>query len=605
MIFIKILCNFSSHIYTSKPKNLPAVQSELSDPVEINVSELAYKLVHGCNVRPAAMHGTSDSDFKSQQLFMVDFDNTDRHKQPFPPERIISPQKAVQMASESGLNPCFGYYTFSHSEAVPKFRLAFLMDKPVTDIKDRDKIQLSIMRIFDGLIDSSCKNASRIFFGSQAGSLVYSDFDALNSVDELLEREISKPVTQRMKPKKAAKAGASGKTSTNVELIRSHDADGLRKRLGIEEETVFNNREEFFNFIYHQISISELLGVEKGESFCCLFHDDVHPSASVFVGKYGFQRYKCFSSNCDVESLNIHELIEKTAGFKTKYQTIEFIKRVYALSIRETEWSKEQLYEIDYILDCISQTGDESFSAKCPVASKNTRHAKELFMQMLLIARRNIYPDIKQEGNIIFSASVRQIAGLSGRKDANKTNQYISMLCYHGMIEKVPDDEIPARQLYLARQASGGKHHTSFYRLTSWTLEQLKHIEAQGLSWKEHGYRLKGINYQAFLQAEGPEIAGRIYPQYRLKNDGTQRTVSQSQEEKRSRLQNVIFDLIAEHGFCTEQEIIQAGISDSVLRTNIVDVLNVNCLKKVRCNKSMKSEYGIEAKGYPFIIIPD
>lgn len=602
---MKIYCNFNNHSYTAKPSNLPAVQSELSIPTEIEVTELAYKLVHGRNVRPAAMHGTSDSDFESQQLFLVDFDNTDRRKQPFPPERIVSPKKAVKMASDSGLKPCFGYYTFSHTETVPKFRLAFLMDRPVTDINDRDRVQMVIMQFFDGLIDSSCKNASRIFFGSQSESLIYSDFDALNSVDELLKREILKPATQQMKPKKAAKTGTSGKSLTNVELIRDRDADGLRKRLGIEGETVFNNRDEFFNYIYHQVSIAELLGIEKGESFCCLFHDDHNPSASVFVGKYGFQRYKCFSSNCDVESLNIHELIEKIAGFKTKYQTIEFIKKVYGLSIRETEWSKEQLYEIDYILDCISQTGDESFSAKCPTASKNTRNAKELFMQMLLIARRNIYPDIQQEGNIIFSASVRQIAGLSGRKDANKTNQYISMLCYHGMIEKVPDDEIPARQLYLARQASGGKHHTSFYRLTSWTLEQLKHIEQQGVSWKEHGYRLKGINYQAFLQAEGPDVAGRIYPQYRLKDDGTQRTVSQSQEEKRSQLQNVIFDLIAEHGYCTEQQIIQAGISDSVLRTNLVDVLNANCLKKVRCNKSMKSEYGILAKGFPFIIIPD
>ena len=602
---MKIYCNFNNHSYTAKPSNLPAVQSELSIPTEIEVTELAYKLVHGRNVRPAAMHGTSDSDFESQQLFLVDFDNTDRRKQPFPPERIVSPKKAVKMASDSGLKPCFGYYTFSHTETVPKFRLAFLMDRPVTDINDRDRVQMVIMQFFDGLIDSSCKNASRIFFGSQSESLIYSDFDALNSVDELLKREILKPATQQMKPKKAAKTGTSGKSLTNVELIRDRDADGLRKRLGIEGETVFNNRDEFFNYIYHQVSIAELLGIEKGESFCCLFHDDHNPSASVFVGKYGFQRYKCFSSNCDVESLNIHELIEKIAGFKTKYQTIEFIKKVYGLSIRETEWSKEQLYEIDYILDCISQTGDESFSAKCPTASKNTRNAKELFMQMLLIARRNIYPDIQQEGNIIFSASVRQIAGLSGRKDANKTNQYISMLCYHGMIEKVPDDEIPARQLYLARQASGGKHHTSFYRLTSWTLEQLKHIEQQGVSWKEHGYRLKGINYQAFLQAEGPDVAGRIYPQYRLKDDGTQRTVSQSQEEKRSQLQNVIFDLIAEHGYCTEQQIIQEGISDSVLRTNLVDVLNANCLKKVRCNKSMKSEYGILAKGFPFIIIPD
>ncbi|MCI7100048.1 MAG: hypothetical protein MR966_14325, partial [Lachnospiraceae bacterium] len=573
-------------------------------PTEIEVTELAYKLVHGRNVRPAAMHGTSDADFESQQLFLVDFDNTDRHKQPFPPDRIVTPQKAVQMASDSGLKPCFGYYTFSHTETVPKFRLAFLMDRPVTDINDRDRVQMVIMQVFDGLIDASCKNASRIFFGSQSGSLIYSDFDAVNSADELMEREILKPVTRRMKPKKAAKTGTSGKSLTNVELIRNHDADGLRKRLGIEEETVFTNREEFFNYIYHQISISELLGIEKGESFCCLFHDDFHPSASIFVGKYGFQRYKCFSSNCDVESLNIHELIEKIAGFKTKYQTIEFIKKVYGLSIKETEWSKEQLYEIDYILDCISQTGDESFSAKCPVTSKNTRNAKELFMQMLLIARRNIYPDIQQEGNIIFSTSVRYLTKETGKKSVDKVNQYIAQLCYHGMIEKVPDDEIPARQLYLACQASGGRHHTSFYRLTSWTLEQLKHIEQQGVSWREHGYRLKGINYQAFLQAEGPEVAGRIYPQYRLKDDGTQRTVSREQEEKRSQLQNVIFDLIAEHGYCTEQEIIQAGISEHVLRTNITDVLNANCLQKVKCNKAMKQRFGITSKGYPCVIIP-
>lgn len=431
---MKVTVNFCDQQYEIKPENVAQVQNQLTVPIDVEVSELANKLVHGRNIRPAAMHGKSDNDFEQQQLFMIDFDNQDRRGNPFPPDKIVTPDKAKEMAARAGLKPCFAYFTFSHTAELPKFRMAFLLNRSITDLTQRDHIQTVIMDAFTGLIDSSCSNASRIFFGSQSGCLIFSDFEALNDADELLQRIHHKPMkTTKVRGGSPVHIAKKSTLNGNITAIRNRDATTLRKSLGITEKTTFDNRQDFFNFLYNEISLSELLEVEQGKPFCCIFHDNTHPSASIFKGDFGKWFYKCHGA-CNMR-LNLKQLIEALGDFDSESKALSFIKDVYDLEIKETDWSREQIENIDSILFAIRTRGEES-----------------------------------QCGNIIFFMSTKYLMRQSGASKEDTVRAYLKMFTYHGMLHTLSDEQVPKHLLARALQQRKNENYkrVSFYSIPSW-----------------------------------------------------------------------------------------------------------------------------------------
>ena len=76
---------------------------------------------------------------------------------------LIKDAKAI--CKENNLPLAFYYQTFSYTKEHPKFRLAFVMDKPVTDEGKRKKIMETLVNLFPQS-DKSCVNADRIFHGT-------------------------------------------------------------------------------------------------------------------------------------------------------------------------------------------------------------------------------------------------------------------------------------------------------------------------------------------------------------------------------------------------------------------------------------------------------
>ena len=105
------------------------------------------------------------------------------------------------------------------------------------------------------------------------------------------------------------------------------------------EPIEFGTKNEFWDYIYSELDIAELIDIDNPRSFCCILHEDHNHSANIFTTKNGVQKYRCCSENL---TLNIKQLIEMLGDFKSEYKAIQFIMDIYNLSIKESQWSIEK-----------------------------------------------------------------------------------------------------------------------------------------------------------------------------------------------------------------------------------------------------------------------
>ena len=149
--------------YDKKPsgKEIGGIKSRLqknASPSLVTLEELVQKIATGHSISPGIMSGMSSKDWTEQQLFLVDIDNEED-------EPILRMKDAKAICRDNGLSLAFYYQTFSCTKEHPKFRLAFVMDKPVTDKDMRKHIMETLVNLFPQS-DKSCVNADRIFHGT-------------------------------------------------------------------------------------------------------------------------------------------------------------------------------------------------------------------------------------------------------------------------------------------------------------------------------------------------------------------------------------------------------------------------------------------------------
>lgn len=607
-----------------EPEQIRKIQFSLEKPQGIETEELFSIICSGGSFRTAAINGSSDKGFISQQIFAVDIDNA-KDKSPLPERERLTPEQAVEMAKAAGLTANFIYPTFSDSPALRKFRVLFLLDMPISEAELRSQVADYITNLFGAAADSKCRNPARLFFGTDKPPIL-TNTEEINRIERIMpllpEAPKAKPHSNNTEQRKGGTLYNKPKNShsiSNIDLIRAGNIEELRKRLGGRKTTVFDNSEDFLKHVYSELDIAELLEIDTPKSFCCIFHNDKHPSASIFRDKYGNQRYKCNSANCGV-SMNIKQIIEALQDAKSEYRAFEFIKAIYNLRVKETAWSKEQTANIDSIISCMTSTAGNGFSEICPTAAKTTRNATLIYLQILNIARNNIFPEPieNSEQNIIFTMSIRQLAKAVGKSSIDKVSKYIKMLVYHEMLEIVPDDEIPRHLLNRANaKRTGEKHcHTNFYRIPSWVYKRTQLIEAQGKRWKNQNYRLNGISYELFFRNEGAVMAKKLYPQTATfitkSGEEVQRKTTKKSDEMTMILSDALLQQIQKSGYTTETDVInEVGnktgykMADIQMKRSINEILDSYGLKKIRANNTLKKRYGINSNGYPLIIVSD
>lgn len=617
----KIKCMYFEHRFNEKPqgKQCGWVQKSLTQ-TDITIENLADALSHGASFKPGVLQGGLKADnWIQQQLFGLDFDNG------------IQIREAYNKVISLGIMPCFLYTTFSHKEEHHKFRMIFCSDSVITDGNIRDRLQAVLMGTIGG-IDEVCFNRDRLFFGGKGRKVLYPSYDSRINAETIIntywkdeyEQYISnaKPKAKMRLFSASKEKSASVKESPpvfetlNVKAIKAHDADYLRSVLS-HEPIEFETKNEFWDYIYSDLDIGELIDIDDPRSFCCVLHDDHNPSANIFTTQNGIQKYHCCSENL---TLNIKQLIEMLGNFKSEYKAIQFIMDIYNLSIKESQWSIEQRENIDMMISNITLN---KFKELCPQADKNIKYAKDTFLMMLSIARNNIYSEkfANNDGEIVFFVSYKRLAEYLGKgnsqKKIDKVNKYVKMLIYHDLIRVLDNGKIPRDLLVKAREiqkAYGLTKHVNFYAIPSWVIQQLKTIEDNGNRWKDKGYRIDGVSYDMFYRTEGFEVAASMYPQYKKKkNDNDEivdRTTTQASNERTMKIAEVILECILNKGYCTEKEVIHIlgnqyryEITEMQIKRCLNEIMDIYGLKKVKANKVLKEKYNIQSDGYPNLIL--
>ena len=91
-------------------------------------------------------------------MIYIDIDNKEG-------KLVISLKDILLKLNNYGLNAFGYYYTFSHCEEYPRFRIIFILDKPITDINEMDFILKVLNNILPNA-DTSCASVAKLYYGT-------------------------------------------------------------------------------------------------------------------------------------------------------------------------------------------------------------------------------------------------------------------------------------------------------------------------------------------------------------------------------------------------------------------------------------------------------
>ena len=108
-------------------------------------------------------------------------------------------------------------------------------------------------------------------------------------------------------------------------------------------------------------------------------------------------------------------------------------------------------------------------------------------------------------------------------------------------------------------------------------------------------------------------MAKMLYPQtatFKDKNGKEiQRTTTEKADELTMVLAEILLDQIEQSGYTTEANVIKVAtdktsrkMADTQIKRSVNEMMDAYGLQKIRANKAIKQEYGINGNGYPLII---
>lgn len=175
---------------TSKPtkEQVGRISNSINKELECDLNRFVEGIKKGYSFCPSTFKGSrNNSNFKSQQLFCLDFDSK---------EVKVTPEDIIKQLELYSITPNVIYTTFSDTEEVRKFRVCILINKAVTNKSIRDLIQQTLMKIVKHS-DLGCSDAARLFYPGK--EVIHID-SFINDYDSILEiaEEIAEPVKIRL-----------------------------------------------------------------------------------------------------------------------------------------------------------------------------------------------------------------------------------------------------------------------------------------------------------------------------------------------------------------------------------------------------------------------
>lgn len=251
---VRLSLNLDGDGFKRKPDNdeTGRIQNRLgtAQRYDLTVDELVVAIENGQTFKPGLLFGRDGTTWQSQQVIAVDVDNKDEdRKSPHFGEMlpdVLTPDQAYDILIDHGIEPSIMYWTFSNTEAWPRYRILIILDEPLTDKAeardltcrvagllnshwpDRDDYKYTRARYCDTVI----KDAARLLYGGRPEcvfhqSLESTSADALRALPKV---EIQAQVEDYTEEEAATEVTRPKTTTSSVNTEMSEEY--VREALG-------------------------------------------------------------------------------------------------------------------------------------------------------------------------------------------------------------------------------------------------------------------------------------------------------------------------------------------------------------------------------------
>lgn len=361
---------------------------------------------------------------------------------------------------------------------------------------------------------------------------------------------------------------------------------------------IFYSYKELFDYLTKSVSIfdylSDFYGLNSSnrENFCCILHDDKHPSASVFKTDSGIELYYCHSDKCGFIG-NIIQLVAYKENC-SRSEAITLICRNLNITFKKDEKS------MNLILDNIATINDDIYNSHRDLYGVTYRYIPTLKELHYIALENMMYADTSD--GLIFSASVSYVAKRLGRNTKKDTGADISLLCLLKLIDKIDLDDNNVSEKYkeyIKRFQGEQPRYINVYSLPEYTYNKLSECNDMAKAFKDKNLRKRYFTYESVANAFGKETADRVFPQVKGKN------IPKTNEH----LLEVISILLERDKYFTQKTIMayykheNRHFNEVHYVKQLPAIIQSLGLTKIKASKKIKEEYGILSAGYPIIYV--
>ncbi len=236
---VKITQHDREFAHKPTPDDIRVIQRQLKEKT-LSIYDLADNVAAGRTFQ-CGLHSEKYSKTENwigQQVFVVDFDNKSDCN------RIVSFAEALEHSKSMQIPPAFAYFTFSHTEDVPRFRFVWYVTEVIHSLTIHYAITQSLIKVFsdfniDVVITTKLKT---LVFGTHEDSVIHSHYmptrpDAFIQAAVMLEADAENRHGTRNRERLANELGVliterGGLAAYTIEPLSSIDsaAAGLQVR---------------------------------------------------------------------------------------------------------------------------------------------------------------------------------------------------------------------------------------------------------------------------------------------------------------------------------------------------------------------------------------
>lgn len=434
--------------------------------LEVNQDELLEILASGRSIIPSKTKRKNNNKMCmiESRIVILDVDNMGlgENGKPIPLSKDDPKYLSIEKALEISIvkNGAFALQkSIRYSEKSERFRIVFLLKTPNYHWKENEKVYKYLQKKIP-YCDEKVNVSTRIFYGGKSdenavisignifdnSALIFEDSDEIHG-----ERKVILPVSM------------TESTTDFVEMIRKGDQDTMKKWFG----TLFDPKNMTIDDTYNQLLQTDMKDMLKTNSnnFCCLFHNDNHPSGAIYKGDNGNYYYKCHSESCGVKG-DFLSLVQGVLNYNSRVEAFNWFLE------------KMDLYPKEY-QDLIEQmsVGFETLTSYKDNLHKTIRDKLPEMRDVYSTLLYGVYFSADNDGNVISIMSgnllTKRMEYLYGHKRnydylVDKCNKILSFMTFIGMLEKLDDGalSIGVKQYLeqVANQVQANKEfeHTSY-----------------------------------------------------------------------------------------------------------------------------------------------